>query len=42
MPGVFEVSPSAPVRQVIEDMILITEASAEGEGEGQVRYLALR
>jgi hypothetical protein len=42
MPGVFEVSPSAPVRQGIEDMLLIAEASAEGEWEGQVRYLPLR
>jgi hypothetical protein len=42
MPGVFEVSPSMPVRQVIEEMLLITEASAEGEWEGQVRYLPLR
>jgi hypothetical protein len=42
MPGVFEVSRSIPVGQAIEDIMLITECSLEGEWEGQVRYLPLR
>ena len=42
MPGVFEVSPLLPVRDVIEEMLLIAEASVEGEWEAQVRYLPLR
>lgn len=42
MPGVFEVSQSVPVGVVIEDVLLIAEASAQGEWEGQVRYMPLR
>jgi hypothetical protein len=42
MPGVFEVSRSVPVSVVIEDVLLLTECSYEGEWEGQVRYLPLR
>jgi hypothetical protein len=42
MPGVFEVSRDLPIGQVIEDILLLAEASVEGEWEGQVRYLPLR
>lgn len=42
MPGVFEVSRSVPIRQAIEDILLLAECSLEGEWEGQVRYLPLR
>jgi hypothetical protein len=39
--GVFEVSPSAPVGIIVEDIMLLAECSLEGEWEGQVRYLPL-
>jgi len=42
MPGVFEVSRSVPVAVAIEDILLVTECSTEGEWEGQIRYLPLR
>lgn len=42
MPGVFEVSRNLPTGQVIEGILLLAEASLEGEWEGQVRYLPLR
>lgn len=42
MPGVFEVSRSVPVAAVIEDILLLSACSNEGEWEGQVRYLPLR
>jgi len=42
MPGVFEVAPSVPLAQAIEDLLLIAECSRPGEWEGQVRYLPLR
>jgi len=42
MPGVFEVSRTVPVAAVIEDILLLSECSNEGEWEGQVRYLPLR
>lgn len=42
MPGVFEASPSIPIGVAIDDIILLTECSLEGEWEGQVRYLPLR
>jgi hypothetical protein len=42
MPGVFEVGPSLPLAQAIEDLLLIAECSRPGEWEGQVRYLPLR
>ena len=41
MPGVFEISRSVPVGLAIEEIILITEGSFEGEWEGQVQYLPL-
>ena len=42
MPGVFEVSRSVSIRSAIEDILLLTECSAPGEWEGQVRYIPLR
>jgi len=42
MPGVFEVSHSAPVGPVIEDILLLAECSLEGEWEGQIGYLPLK
>ena len=42
MPGVFEVSRNLRIGVVIEDILLLTEYSLEGEWEGQVRYLPLR
>ena len=42
MPGIFEVSRSVPVAAVIEDILLLSECSNEGEWEGQVRYPPLR
>src|SRR5579872_6192863 len=39
LPGVFAVSQSVPVGQVIEDILLLAECSIEGEWEGQVRRL---
>lgn len=41
MPGVFEVSRRHPIGSVIEDILLLADASKEGEWEGQVRYLPL-
>jgi hypothetical protein len=41
MPGVFEVSRAVPIGRAIDDLLLIAEASFEGEWEGQVRYLPL-
>ncbi|MDZ8025616.1 MAG: DUF5615 family PIN-like protein [Nostoc sp. DedQUE01] len=42
MPGVFEINRSVSVGLAIEEILLIAEASLEGEWEGQVRYLPLR
>ncbi len=41
MPGLFEVGRSVPLRQAIEDILLLAECSREGEWEGQIRYLPL-
>ncbi|MGF1934313.1 MAG: DUF5615 family PIN-like protein [Nostoc sp. ChiQUE02] len=41
MPGVFEISRSISVGLAIEDILLITKGSFEGEWEGQVQYLPL-
>jgi len=41
MPGVFEVNRSLPMARVIDDLLVIGEASLDGEGQGQVRYLPL-
>lgn len=42
MPGVFEVNRTAPIGQVIEDILLLVECSLEGEWEGQIIYLPLK
>ena len=42
MPGVFEVSRTAPIGPVIEDIVLLIEGSLEGEWEGQIIYLPLK
>lgn len=42
MPGLFEIPTSLPLAVAIEDLVLIAEASLEGEWDGQVRYLPLR
>jgi hypothetical protein len=42
MPGRFQVSRDISIGMVIEDLVLLTECSLEGEWEGQVRYLPLR
>jgi hypothetical protein len=42
MPGVFEVGRSVPIGHAIEDILLLSEYSLDGEWEGQVRYLPLR
>jgi hypothetical protein len=42
MPGVFEVSRTAPIGPVIEDIVLLVECSLEGEWEGQIIYLPLK
>lgn len=42
MPGVFEAHLDLPINTVIEDLLLLTEYSLEGEWEGQIRYLPLR
>lgn len=42
MPGVVEVSRSIPIGVAIEDILLLAEASFEGEWEGKILYLSLR
>jgi hypothetical protein len=42
MPGVFIVSQQTPIAQAIEDILLLTECSLEGEWEGQIIFLPLR
>jgi len=42
MPGIVVAGQKLPIRQVIEDLVLIVECSGEGEWEGQVIYLPLR
>jgi len=41
MPGVFEVNRSVPIGRAIEDILLLSDCSLDGEWEGQVRYLPL-
>ena len=41
MPGIFEVSSKAAIGEIVDDLLLIVDASDEGEWEGQVRYLPL-
>lgn len=42
MSGVFEVSRTAPIGSVIEDILLLIECSLEKEWEGQIIYLPLK
>jgi hypothetical protein len=42
MPGVFEVSRTAAIGQVIEDILLLVEYSFKREWEGQILYLPLK
>lgn len=42
MSGVFEVARNIPLGQVIDDILLLAEASDPGEWEGLIRYLPLR
>jgi len=42
MSGIIEVRQEAAAGQVIDDLLLIADASHEGEWEGQVLYLPLR
>lgn len=42
MPGVFEVDTFASIGQVIEDILLLTELSFEGEWESKIGYLPLK
>lgn len=42
MPGVIEVSRSVPLGVAIDDILLLAEASNDGEWEGQILYLPLR
>jgi hypothetical protein len=42
MPGVFEVSRSTSMSLLIDDLLLIAEASREAEWENQVYFLPLR
>ncbi len=41
MPGVIEVSLSEPLEAVIDDLLLLANASMAGEWEGQVVYVPL-
>lgn len=41
MPGVFAIPQSAPLRIVIDDLLLMAQARSANEWEGQVRYLPL-
>ena len=41
MPGVIEVADDLPIKQVIEDILLIAETSERYEWEGRVIYLPL-
>ena len=42
MPGVFEINQYLPIGQAIEEILLLTQCSVEGEWEGQIRFLPLR
>ena len=41
MPGVFEVHATAPIGRVLEDLLLLIEASDPEDWDGQVHYLPL-
>lgn len=42
MPGLFEISRSVPVGPAIDDLLLLTELSLDGEWDDVVLYLPLR
>ena len=42
MPGVVEISLSAPLQTVIDDLLLLARVSMTGEWQGQVLYVPLR
>jgi len=42
MPGVFEVKRGISIREVADDVLLVTVCSLPGEWEGQVCYLPIR
>ena len=42
MPGMFVISQTAPLRQVIEDVLLLAICSDAGEWDRQVKYLPLK
>ncbi len=42
MPGIIEVRQDLPIGAVLDDLILLVDASRAGEWEGQVLYLPLR
>ena len=41
MPGVFAVPLTAPIKRVIDDVVLLLECSEAGEWQNQVRFLPL-
>ena len=41
MPGVVEVISSAPIGQIVEELVLIIECYEDGDLDGQVLYLPL-
>lgn len=41
MPGVFVARSSGPVGSTIDDLVILSECSLEGEWEGRVRFLPL-
>jgi hypothetical protein len=41
MPGVFEIKMDSPLREVIDDILLLAEYSFENEWAGQIGYLPL-
>ena len=41
MPGVFEAGPRLAIGRAIDDLLLLTECSLDGEWEGKVLYLPL-
>jgi hypothetical protein len=42
MPGVFAVPNDVPIREVIDDLVLLIAGSEEGEWENTVQFLPLR
>lgn len=42
MPGVIEVDDDLPIGQAINDILIVVEASEQGEWEGQIIYIPLK